>query len=627
MLAVLRYGFALTKLGDLWSWFLPLAGLQCVATIGAVEGRRSRRALLAAACLVYLLFFIGVVPGFAAPASVLPQVSLSALMALSLWIPFSSGQLSLAQAGFMAIGAYTASWLTVSAGWPTEPALAVGAATAALIGLAVSYPALRLRGIYLAIATLGFGEVVRIFFINFQPTGGAFGFSGMERTTQSWQILLVIFVTAVLLRNLMRGRMGRAIGAVKVDEITAAAMGIERTRVRIMTFTLGAFLAGLGGGLYAHYIQFIAPDDFGLASLIDWLTMLVFGGLQSFVGPLVGALVLGTLPELLHFLADDRLLINGLILVAVLACRPQGLITRDLVTAQGRRTGRPSAAVPPAPSTGAVAARESRELLRLETVGKRFGGLTALAEIDFTIRCGELVGVIGPNGSGKSTLFNLVSGIYAPDQGAIIFDGEPIQQVRPALIARRGLARTFQNIRLLPEMSLLENVQLGFHTQTSAGALRCALALDRAEERRCREEALALLDLVGLAGRAEDVPDSLSYGDRRRLEIARALALQPRLLLLDEPAAGMNPSETEALANLIRRMNRELGITIVLIEHDMDLIMTLCERVLVLNYGRVIAEGRPHEIQAHPAVVEAYLGRGGGAAAGLPDADARGQGE
>jgi ABC-type branched-subunit amino acid transport system ATPase component/ABC-type branched-subunit amino acid transport system permease subunit len=556
----------------------------------------------------FLVYDLGVVPGFRAPASALPQLCIAALMALAVWLPFASGQLSLAQAGFMALGAYGSAWLTVHASFPFGAALAVAALGTAALGLAASYPALRLRGIYLAIATLGLGEVIRVIFLNLEATGGAFGFSGIARRTEVWHLVLALAVTCGLLYRWMQGRTGRAIAAVRADSTVAAAFGIEITRVRMLTFTLGALLAGLAGGFQAHYVRFISPENYDLAALIEWITMMILGGFQTFVGVLAGALVVGSLPDMLHFAADWRLTINAILLMVLVVLRPQGLVPASWVhrtRTVPRDIDRPAAGDERAYR---VASEETTPLLVLEDVSKAFGGVMALDAVSLSVQRHAIHAIIGPNGAGKTTLFNVVTGFYTADRGIVRFDGAAIGRLSPFAIARLGAARTFQNLRLIGDMPALDNVLIGAHRRMHCGPAGAALGLDRGEERHARRDALELLARFGLAQRAAEPARALPYGDQRRLEIARALASAPKLLLLDEPAAGMNRPEAEALAVLIRDIRREFGVTIVLIEHDMNFVMSLCDHVSVLDFGRVIASGEPQAVQRDEAVARAYLG-------------------
>jgi branched-chain amino acid transport system permease protein len=570
------------------------------------------RPRLAAVLLVvgaaFVLYFAGVVPGFRAPASAAPQLCIAALMALSVWLPFASGQLSLAQAGFMALGAYGSAWLTVHESWPFAPALVVSALATAFAGLVVSYPALRLRGIYLAIATLGLGEVVRVIFLNLEATGGAFGFSGIGARTQLWHLILTLGVASIALHRLMRGRIGRAIAAVRYDTTVAAAFGIEITRVRMLTFTLGALLAGLAGGFQAHYVRFISPENYDLSALIEWITMMILGGFQTFVGVLAGVLVIGSLPDILHFAADWRLTINAVLLLVLVVVRPHGLVPgrwlRRLPTAH------PDAALPTIdmPLPEASPARGGHAMLEISGLGKHFGGVAALDSISLTVDTHAIHAIIGPNGAGKTTLFNIVTGFYPADRGSVHVDGRPASGLAPQELTRRGVARTFQNIRLLDDLSVLENVMIGAHVRMRCGALAATLGLDRTEERTIVARALGLLERFGLAARASAPAGSLPYGDQRRLELARALASRPKLLLLDEPAAGMNAAEAGRLADLVREIRREWDLTVVLIEHDMDFVMGLCDQVSVLDFGRVIASGPPEAVRRNEEVARAYLG-------------------
>lgn len=625
VLGALRYGLGKEELGQPLSWVFALIGLQLFASIAVVRDVRVNRSLAITAMLVYVVYFLGVVPGFAAVDSVLPQLCIMALMAISLWLPFASGQLSLAQGGFMAVGAYGSAWLTMQLHWSFFPALLVSSIGVALFGFIVSYPALRLKGVYLAVATLGLGEVVRIFFTNFEPTGGAFGLSGIPKYTQTWQLLLAVTVISIVLFFMARGRIGRAIWAVRHDPIAAMALGINITHIRILTFTAGAFIAGLAGGFQAHYVQFITADDFGLSALIDWLTIVMVGGFETFFGALAATVVLGTLPELMRFLSEWRLLLNGAVLVVFLILRPNGIITRELLgwrfspaidphrgknaspASANKNFGREPAIDSKAaaiPEAGYSTQSNVNPLLEVKDVSKRFGGITALSDVSLDVREGEIHGLIGPNGAGKTTLFNTIAGFYSVDSGSIYLDGRPIDNLHPQQMVRNGVARTFQNIRLFGNLSALENVMLGAHIPPRGQKRRWF----NHNERSTAEQAFKLLNLLGLAEYAQQPASSLSYGDQRRLEIARALASRPKILLLDEPAAGMNATEASALGNVLRQLCQHLGKTILLVEHDMELVMGLCDRITVLNYGKRIASGTPAQVQDNPDVIAAYLG-------------------
>jgi branched-chain amino acid transport system permease protein len=529
--------------------------------------------------------------------------------------------------------------------------LPVSAAIAAFCGVVFGAPTLRLKGDYLAIVTLGFGEIVPIVVRNWPSlTNGAMGLNGVApprlfgfdfgvSATPYYYVgvalVALLILTSVRLKD---SRIGRAWMAIREDEIAASAMGINLVRLKLLAFATGAAFAGATGTLYIAKLQTATPDMFMFPVSVMILVMIVFGGIGSVWGVVVGALILQILQSwvledisgwlhalgrlvdvdwLQHVeLASSIELIFGIILVFMMLYRRQGLIpaTRPVPalslaeqTAQvgrGGFAGLIDPATPDRPMTG--------PLLEISDLTLRFGGLVALRSVELTVPANAVVAVIGPNGSGKSTLFNAVTGLVPADSGDIRFAGQDIGRLRPDAVLECGVARTFQNIRLFPNLTVLENVMIGMHARLGTGPVGALLRLPatRREEEAARERALEILALFGnrLLPRADHVASSLSYANRRRTEIARALASRPKLLLLDEPTAGMNPAETLELADQIKSLHRH-GLTIVLIEHKLDVVVSLADKVVVLDHGEKIAEGVPDAVRRDEEVIRAYLGR------------------
>jgi len=591
-----------------------------------------------------------------------------------------AGLLDLGYAAFFAIGAYA---YGVASSWQLQPAwsgfwepfqwldlvtrfhtaggdvvhfqisfwlmLPVAAAIAAFFGVLFGAPTLRLKGDYLAIVTLGFGEIVPIVVRNTPSvTNGAMGLNGVaapqlfgygfgiDATPYYYVGVALVALLILTSQRLKESRIGRAWMAIREDEIAAAAMGIDRVRYKLLAFAMGAAFAGATGTLYVAKLQTATPEMFMFPVSVMILVMVVFGGIGSVWGVVVGALLLqilqswfledlsGWLHALGRLLGVDWLqrvelassieLIFGLILVLMMLYRRQGLIpaVRRVpalsLDEQDVRPARAGFAEPITPDHGA-----GLPLLEIADLTVRFGGLVALQSVEISVPERAVVAVIGPNGSGKSTLFNVVSGLVPADRGNIRFAGKEIGRLPPHMVLERGIVRTFQNIRLFPNLTVLENILVGMHARLDTGPVGAVLRLPatRREEAEARERAVEILALFGnrLLPRADHPAASLSYANRRRTEIARALAARPRLLMLDEPTAGMNPAETMELAHRIKRLNRQ-GLTILLIEHKLDVVAMLADNVVVLDHGEKIAEGAPDAMRRDKAVIRAYLGRG-----------------
>jgi len=590
-----------------------------------------------------------------------------------------AGLLDLGYAAFFAIGAYAygiaASW-QLAPEWSTfwEPfewlglvsrfhettgdvvhfqvsfwlMMPISAALAAFFGALFGAPTLRLRGDYLAIVTLGFGEIVPIVVRNTPTvTNGAMGLNGVaapqlfgwnfsvDATPYYYVGLALVAFLIVTSQRLKSSRIGRAWMAIREDEVAAAAMGVNRTKLKLMAFATGAAFAGATGTLFVAKLQTATPDMFGFPVSVMILVMVVFGGIGSVWGVVVGAVFLAlvqsvflrSLTDAVHWvgnlvhsgwlqradLATSTELIFGVILVVMMLYRREGLIPATRRVPRATLDGQ--AGSPPGLGQligQATAADRAAPLLDISDLTVRFGGLVALRSVSLAVPAGSIVAVIGPNGSGKSTLFNAVTGLVTAQEGRVRFAGADITGLPPHRVLEHGIARTFQNIRLFPNLTVLENILIGMHARLGTGMLGAMLRMpaNRREEEMAREHALAFLAALGpgLLSRADHVVSSLSYADRRRVEIARALASRPKLLLLDEPAAGMDPAETLALGEQIRGLNR-LGLAIVLIEHKLDVVVSLADSVAVLDHGEKIAEGTPDEVRRNEEVIRAYLGR------------------
>jgi len=541
---------------------------------------------------------------------ILIWVGINVIMGVSLnLINGFTGQFSLGHAGFMAIGAYVAASMTKLMGMPFAFALLAGGIAAAAGGLVVGIPTLRLAGDYLAIATLGFGEIIRVIILNLDVVGGPRGLPGIPAHTTFLWVYVMAAVTVVVVRNLIWSRQGRALVAIREDETAAETMGVDTTRSKIMAFVVGAFFAGVAGGLYAHKITFIDPSQFDFMKSIEALVIIVLGGLGSITGTVMAAFVVTFLPEILRAFADYRMIIYSLMLILMMLYRPRGLMgtaefsfrqlglgDRRPALGRGGQTAGVSDGPPP--------------VLEARRVSMDFGGLRAVSDFSMTLLQGELVGLIGPNGAGKTTVFNMLTGLAEATSGRVYFLGEDITRRKPSEINDMGVARTFQNIRLFSNLSVLDNVRIAFRGGRPYSMTEAVLRAGRysTQEDQIYDKSMEFLRLFGLEDRAFEIAGKLPYGAQRRLEMARALATKPRLLLLDEPAAGMNPQETQELLELIKWIHERFDLTVLLIEHDMSLVMKLCQRIIVLDYGVTIADGPPAEIVKNRRVIEAYLG-------------------
>jgi branched-chain amino acid transport system permease protein len=574
-------------------------------------------------------------------------VGIYALLALGFQFIFGhAGALALTQGCFFGVGAYVTGILSTRYGLGGEYTLLLSAAVPVLMAMLIAAPVLRLDSHYFALATLGIGQVMLLIATGWQDvTGGSNGLSGIPplrlfglEFAKGYGILCAAWALVVLgawaSLRIARGLYGAALGIARENPVAAQAIGVDTAALRYATFLLSALYAGLAGALYAHTIRVVSIEVLEFPIMVACLTITVVGGRTHVAGALLGALLVVNLPEWFRGLEKYYLIAYGLCLLAMIIIAPEGLIgalqrlrARLLPeaaaapgagtlpgTLPGTQAGAQSAGPAGAPAVvvtpAAAPARPApgQVLLEVEDIRKRFGGLTALNGVSLGIRSGEVFGLIGPNGSGKTTLLNVISGIYKPDGGRIVLAGQDITSAASFRIARAGVARTFQNINLVDAMSVLDNVAVARYGAEQAGLGHAFLAgRNDPAWARARAHALQLLEALGVAAVAAQPASGLAYGLKRKVEIARALALDPVLLLLDEPAAGLNETEQLDLATRLRQFARG-GLSVLVIEHNMPFLLPLVDRLACLDRGSVIALGSADEVRASEQVIAAYLG-------------------
>ena len=577
--------------------------------------------------VIVAVAFVAIAPAILGSFTItlMNYIGIYALAALGLVLLTGCGGLtSFGQAAFVGIGAYTTAWYTAVHGGSPWIGLVLALTFTGLVATVLGAATLRLGGHFLPLSTIAWGIAIFFLFGNIDALGRYSGLSGIPAislgpislagtTAIYFFIWALLGLVMLLCHNLLDSRQGRAIRGLRGGIAMVESLGIGFFRMRLAVFVLAGLLAGLSGWLYAHMQRFISPAPFDIRPGIELLLMALVGGAGQISGAVVGAAIVvllknflqDVLPPITRYSAQLEVVFFGILFVVLLQKARGGVVPmlRRLLPRQPSVRPAGGAALP----RRGQAAGAARTVLEIDGITKRFGALVAVNEVSFEVRSHEVLALIGPNGAGKTTLLNVITGTNKPDAGRIVFLGDDVTHLEPRHIAGKGMARTFQHVKLRPSMTLLENVLLGTYCRTRAGFLAGALRLDRAEENSGRSEALRQLERVGLAERFGELAGNLPLGQQRLVEVARALAADPVVVILDEPAAGLRRLEKETLADLIRSLRSE-GVTIVLVEHDMDFVMNLVDRIVVMDFGVKLTEGLPAQIRADARVQEAYLG-------------------
>ncbi|WP_175760080.1 ABC transporter permease subunit [Burkholderia anthina] len=583
-------------------------------SLGRIKREHASALVIFAAVLLSLAFAPTYYVGLVAVAGV------NSIVVLGLAFLLATGQLSLGHAAFLGLGAYAASLLTLKLGVPPLLAIPLATALCAGIGWFLGKLTLGMKGHYLPLATLAYGMAISTLFVaEMDLTGGASGLTGipalsifgvsMEARGMATLIWVLVLLCFLAYRRIYRSRVGRVARALKSNSTMASAFGVEVAKVKTQVFVLSAALGGLAGALYAYYMQFLSPSSFSLGTSINLLIMTVLGGVAHPLGALLGVVFFNVL-ELSgqHVIANvlglpgqvESMLLGAVLIVALLKW-PGGLLTWAGVSSSYDAAEDEASPVSREASMGPTAT------LKAKGVTKRFGGLTALSEVDVCVPERTITGLIGPNGAGKSTLFNVMTGVFPATSGSVTVTGEPLPNELRKVVSR-GISRTFQHVQLVQELDVLQNVLIGGYIHGKSGLLAAAIGADRQEEGAMVREALAALRRVGLSEIANTRVSDLPLGSQRLVEIARALMTHPSILLLDEPAAGLRAPEKQRLSQLLQSLRDDDGMTVLIVEHDMELVMGCADYLFVLNYGSLLAQGVPVEVQMNPEVIRAYLG-------------------